>query len=131
MSLRLREVEVFKPYANETPEELLWAENMLEEEVAIWLSAEMLRIAKLGNEVLGVYAMDRGDGTTYELRGVIVARGWRRQGLGRWLVGHALGVAESKGARHILFPSDRARRFFTRIGFCSQAQGQRFDLIPE
>lgn len=131
MSFKLRDVEVFKPYANEVPEDLLWAENMAEVDVQIWLSAEILRIAKLGEEVLGVYALDRGDGTTYELRGVIVAPAWRRHGLGRWLLGHAIGVAESKGARHIFFASACARRFFAGIGFAEAAAGQRFDLIPE
>ena len=131
MTLKLRDVEVFKPYSNEAPEELLWAQGVQETDVQTWLSAEMLRIAKLGDEVLGMYALDRGDGTTYLLHGVVVAPARRRHGLGRWMVGHAIGVAESKGARAILFAGAGARRFFTHIGFRAVAAGQRFDLIPE
>ena len=37
MPLNLREVEVFRPYSNEIPEDLLWAEGLQETEVARWL----------------------------------------------------------------------------------------------
>jgi GNAT superfamily N-acetyltransferase len=131
VAMNLREVEVFRPYGNEVPEELLWAEGMAPADVEQWLAAEMLRIAKRQQEVLGMYAMDRGDGETYTLHGVVVAHGWRKQGLGRWLVGHAIGVAESKGARHVYFQGAGAKRFFANIGFVADRNGQRFDLIPE
>jgi len=127
----LREIEVFRPYANEIPEHLLWAEDFPEALVERWLAAEMVRIAKRGDEVLAIYAMDRGDDRSYLLHGLVVAPSWRRQGLGRWLVGHAIGVAESKGARHVVFPHRRADRFFSHIGFVADDQGLRFDLIPE
>lgn len=127
----MREVEVFRPYANEVPEDLLWAEDFPPDTVERWLAAEMVRIAKRGEQVLGIYALDRGDGLTYILHGVVVAPGWRKQGLGRWLVGHAIGVAESKGARHVLFPHRQATRLLVNIGFLADPQGLRFDLIPE
>ena len=130
-SLNLRKVEVFRPYDNETPEDLLWAEHLPEAQVDRWLSAEMVRIAKLNEEAVALYAMDRGDGETYLLHGLVVDRSWRRQGLGRWLVGHAIGVAESKGGRHVLFPQRRAKRFLSLIGFVEDPRGQRFDLIQE
>ena len=60
-----------------------------------------------------------------------VCIGVRRQGLGRWLVGHAIGVAESKGARHVLVASAQGRRFLRQIGFTEDPSGLRFDLIPE
>ena len=131
MALNLRDIEVFRPYDNEVPEDLLWAEQFDETTVDRWLSAEMVRVAKLGEAVLAIYAMDRGDGETYLLHGAIVASAWRLQGLGRWLVGHAIGVAESKGARHVLYPGEQAKRFLGAIGFVEHSDGQRFDLIPE
>ena len=131
MPLNLREVEVFRPYANEIPEDLLWSEDFTAGQVDTWLNAEMVRIAKRADDVLAMYAMDCGDGETYVLHGVVVSPGWRRQGLGRWLVGHAIGVAESKGGRHVLFPEDRAKRFLGHVGFVDDQRGQRFDLIPE
>lgn len=129
--MNLREVEVFRPYGNELPEELLWAEGIAEAAVERWLSAEMVRIAKRQTQTLGMYAMDRGDGQTYILHGVVVAPAWRKQGLGRWLVGHAIGVAESKGGRHVSFPGTQARRFFANVGFVAAGKSQRFDLIQE
>ena len=135
MPLNLREVEVFRPYSNEIPEDLLWAEGLQETEVARWLAADMVRIAKRQDEVLGIYAMDRDlasdNGATFVLHGLVVAPAWRKQGVGRWLVGHAIGVAESKGGRRVRFPSQRAQRFLSSLGFVEDGQGQRFDLIPE
>ena len=126
-----RDLEVHRPYEGEIPLDLLRAGGLGEETGERWLAAEILRIAKLGVRVVGVYAMDRGDGVTYCLHGVVVDAGHRHQGLGRWLIGHAIGVAESKGGRGLLVPHGRARRFFAQIGFVDDPGGQRFDLIPE
>ena len=131
MTLNLREVEIFRPYGNESPEDLLWAEGVSDEQVQGWMSAELVRVAKLGPMVIGMYAMDRGQDLDFILHGVVVEPSWRKQGLGRWLVGHALGVAESKGGRHVLFPDNIARRFFGNIGFDAESRGQRFDVIPD
>ncbi len=131
LSKTLREVEVFRPYSNEVPEDLLWAENFSAATVERWLAAEMIRIAKRDDTMLGVYAMDRGDGLSYLLHGIVVAPAWRKQGLGRWLVGHAIGVAESKGARQVRISELHGRRFFGLIGFVPDGEGLRFDLIPE
>ena len=129
--LNLREIEVFRPYANEMPEDLLWAEGLDDAQVETWLAVPIVRVAKRGDEVLALYAMAPGDGLTYVLHGVVVAAGWRKQGLGRWLVGHAIGVAESKGARHVRVTSSRALRFFRALGFVADGDGQTFNLIPE
>ncbi len=131
MALNLREVEIFRPYVNESPEDLLWAEGVSDEQVQAWMSAELVRVAKLGAVVIGMYAMDRGQKLDFILHGVVVEPSWRKQGLGRWLVGHALGVAESKGGRHVLFPGEIAGRFFSYIGFEAESRGQRFDVIPD
>ena len=131
MALNLRQIEIFRPYEGELPEALLWEARASEADVAAWMSAEMVRIAKLDGEVVGMYAMHSGDDLTYVLCGVVVEQRVRKQGLGRWLVGHALGVAESKGGRHVLFEGAAQRRFFARIGFVQEPRGQRFDLIQE
>jgi N-acetylglutamate synthase-like GNAT family acetyltransferase len=129
--LNMRTIEVFRPYANEVPEDLLWSEGISEAAVTRWLAAEMIRVAKRGDEILAMYAMDSGDGKTYVLHGVIVAPGVRKQGLGRWMVGHAIGVAESKGARHVQVPVKKALRFFRAIGFEDSTAGLKYDLVPE
>lgn len=131
MSFKLREIEVFRPYSTEVPEDLLWSMDFSEQEVDRWLNSDLLRVAKLGEQVMGVYAMDVTDGVTYLLHGVLVAPSARKQGLGRWLVGHALGVAESKGARGVLFPHASHSRFLAAIGFEAHEQGQRFEMYQE
>ena len=131
MALDLRQIEVFKPYDQELPHSLLEDEALSDVTVARWLDAEILRVGKLRSEVLGVYAMDRVDATHFLLHGAIVARSTRKQGLGRWLVGHAIGVAESKGGRHLQAAGDRSSRLYLRMGF-TQRDGQPiFDMIQD
>jgi len=127
----LREVEVFRPYDDEIPERLLLEAGAGEAALVPWLEADLLRIAKCAQTPLGLYALNRGDSITYELHGVLVAATWRRQGLGRWLLGHAIGVTESKGGRHLLYSGVPARRFFRSVGFIEDPRGLRFALIPE
>lgn len=129
--LNIREIEVFRPYTNEVPEDLLLAEPFSASEVDAWLQADMVRVAKRKEEVLAVYAMDPGDNLVFHLHGVVVAQRWRKQGLGRWLVGHAIGVAESKGARHVQVLNPKTLRFWRSLNFVEDGAGMRFDLIPE
>lgn len=131
MTIKTREVEVYKPYSNEAPEALLMDEGFSDVQIDEWLACDLLRLAKRGEDVLGLYAMNIADGETYQLLGIVMAPWARKQGVGRWLVGHALGVAESKGGRHVLFAGQAKRRFFGAIGFVSTELGQRFDIIPE
>ncbi len=130
-TLNLREVEVFRPYSDEFPHALFEGQGCAEDEIDAWLSAETLRVAKRGDEVLGVYAMSRTSVEEFELKGVIVTPFMRKRGLGRWLTGHAIGVAESKGGRHVVLTHNGGSRCFARMGFVAVAEGWRFDLVPE
>ncbi len=131
--LNLRDVEVFKPYTDEFPEHLLLAEGVDDDLLDRWIHAEILRIARYEGEIVGVYAMDRrsSEQTQFDLHGIVVERGTRRRGLGRWLTGHALGVAESKGGRTVWLKSPGRSDCFRRMGFVDIADGLRFDAIPE
>ena len=130
--LNFRTVEVFRPYVDAFPEELLLAEEMPEALITRWTEAEIVRVAKFGEYVAGIYALDRTpDPYWFQLHGVIIAHPQRHRGLGTWLTGHAIGVAESKGGRHLTLPSAGGSRCFSRIGFVRHDGGLRFDLIPE
>ena len=131
MTIDYRELEVFRPYEDEFPEALLWEAGADDDCCARWRAAQMVRIARHAGELAAVYAMDRLDLTSFQLHGVVVARRWRRQGLGRWIIGHAIGVAESKGGRGIVLPSAGGSRCFSHIGFERQGDHWRYDLIPE
>ena len=65
--MNLRDIEVFRPYPHELPEVILERAGLDELSMDTWLSAETLRIAKLHDEVVGVYAMDRIDTTQFNL----------------------------------------------------------------
>lgn len=129
--LNLRDIEVFKPYADEVPEAMLVDAGGDDRCVTTWLEAATLRVAKLDAEVLGCYAMDRLSTFEFRLHGVVVAPSKRKQGLGRWLTGHAIGVAESKGGRQVSLPQVGSSRCFQHIGFVRREQDWVFDLIQE
>ena len=131
VSMNFREIEIFKPYANEFPEHLLTDAGAADEVVEQWQAAELLRIAKRGESILGMYAMHRVDKESFHLSGVVVDFPQRHQGLGRWLTGHAIGVAESKGGRHLFLPSVGGSRCFTHMGFQRRDEGFYFDMIQE
>lgn len=145
MTLNLRAIEVFKPYSNEFPEQLLIDAGSSDSQIERWQAAPIVRITKLDEEIMGVYAMARDEvpgvnGLRFELYGLVTAPNVRRQGLGRWLLGHAIGVAESKGGRHLWIDQTGGSRLFSRVGFVPvQADGVaktasgmlQFDMIPE
>jgi GNAT superfamily N-acetyltransferase len=64
---------------------------------------------------------------------VMVQQQYRQQKVGRWLIGHAIGVAESKGGRGLTVPYDAHQNFFKVLGFNpdSASGGWRFQMIQE
>ena len=79
--MNFRAIEVFKPYTDEFPEDLLIAQQC--DQADVWRDAEILRIAKKGEDIQGVYAMNRVDATTFDLLGIVVSTTVAKQGLGR------------------------------------------------
>ena len=68
--------------------------------------------------------------TLHELAMVLVLEAYQRNGVGRWLVGHAIGVAESRGGRQPLaLLTDPGG--FPRFGFQGKPGDHRFEMIPE
>jgi GNAT superfamily N-acetyltransferase len=133
VSLRLRDVHIFRPYPDEVPWDLLTSESSESSEAALAavLELNLVRVAKLGDRVVGAYGIRPLSATRFELVALVVAEGYRRQGLGRWLLGHALGLAESKGAREILMRGHGYRRFLARTGFEPHGADLLLTLSPE
>lgn len=90
-----------------------------------------MRVAKHQGEVIGVYVIEPVDPLRYRLLELAVAPGYRGKGLGRWLLGHAIGLAESKGAREILVRGQTSRRFFATVGFEADGADLKLVLEPE
>jgi len=116
-----RDVRMLRPYPEELPWEMLLDADPSRTRVAGYLSDELTRVAKLGDAVIGIYALRREDATHFELMNIAVADAYQGTGLGRRLLGHAIGLAESKGARFIDVGTGNssfdALRFYQRNGF--------------
>ena len=98
---------------------------------------EVLRVAKLGERIIGCYAMnestpiDDQGARSFSLAMVIVEPNYQGNGVGRWLVGHAIGVAESKGGKHLEARLYGPADFFKGLGFQATDDGFRFDMYAE
>jgi GNAT superfamily N-acetyltransferase len=119
---------IYQPYSDEIPLELLRGDDPNDEQ---YPQSAKMRIAKFDGEVVGVYVIEPVDPLRYRLLKLVVDRGFRGHGLGRWLLGHAIGLAESKGAREILVTGQTSRRFLAPIGFEEDGPNLKLTLTPE
>ena len=130
------DVNIYRPYPDEVPWDLLAATGIHEDELAAVLELNFLRVAKHRGRVAGAYGLRPVTPLCYELVTLIVEEGYRRKGLGRWLAGHAIGLAETKGAREIVCRcgasagggAGAAQRFLERLGFVAARPADRFAL---
>ena len=114
-----RDLGMFEPFPGELPVDLVGAGD-----------PATVRVAKLDGAVVGAYRLRRLAATRFLLAALGVHPPYRGRGAGRWLLGHALGVAESKGGRSVLASTagcPQARRFLEQGGF-SAAQRNEGDL---
>ena len=123
-----RDAQVYRPYPDEIPWELLQGDDAPPPDLS---ETAQMRVAKLDGEVIGVYVIEPVDVLCYRLVDLVVAPPCRGRGLGRWLLGHAIGLAESKGAREIVVQGQRRRRFFAGVGFEPDGENLRLTLTPE
>ena len=130
---RPQDVEIFRPYSDEIPWELLALAEQDEAQLLANADADFIRVAKYQDEAIGAYVIEPETPTCYVVRNLAVDQAWQRRGLGRWLLGHAIGISESKGAREILARSvpRAARGLFERTGFQSEGDDLRLVLMPE
>ena len=116
-----RDARILRPYPEEMPWELLLDADPSRERVESYIGDDYTRIAKYDDRVIGVYALARHESTLFELMNIAVAEDYQRIGLGRWLLGHAIGLAESKGARAVEVGTGNssfgALKFYQRAGF--------------
>ena len=117
-----RKVPVFRAYPDEIPWELMPAGD---------IDPEWVRVAKLDGEVIGVYAVHPVSRIEFCIDVVAVAPPHRGQGLGTWLLRHAIGVCETKGAREITAPRAPGMSVFAKAGFRPDGELLRLRLMPE
>ena len=128
---RPRDARIHRPYPDEIPWELLLAADPDETRVYGYADADFMRVAKHAEEAIGVYVVRSLSPTVFELCNLSVDAHYRGRGLGRWLLGHAIGLSESKGAREILVRDAVLRGLFARAGFIASGADLLLLLTPE
>lgn len=90
-----------------------------------------VREARVDGRLVGAYRIERLGRTHFRVVAAVVAPASRRRGFGTWLLRHAIGLAESRGARVIDAPREDAEAFFRASGFVPSGAGMRLALAPE
>jgi GNAT superfamily N-acetyltransferase len=137
----LNSLNLFRPYADEVPWHLFdehpAAVPGFDEIVQECLDdrpGRYLRVAKRDDAVVGVYLMRLLPGTqprSFELCYLLVVPSERSQGLGRWLLRHAMGIAESKGGESLAARPGAVNRFLEARGFARTGDVLSFAFTPE
>jgi len=90
-----------------------------------------VREARLDGQLVGAYRIERLGATHFRVVAAVVVPVWRRRGFGTWLLRHAIGLAESRGARIIDAAPADAEAFFRASGFQPCGALMRLALTPE
>lgn len=89
-----------------------------------------VREARVEGQLVGAYRIERVRATHFRLLAIEVLAPWQHRGIGTWLLRHAIGLAESRGARTIDAPTV-ANAFFEHSGFEHTNKQMRLTLRPE
>ena len=126
-----RAVDIYRPYPDEIPWQLLLQADADEHRVRQYADPDWTRIAKFDGEVVGAYVVRANTPLEYQILNLVVAAPYRGKGLGSWLLGHAIGISESKGAREIVTMGFARTSLFARVGFEPASEQARLTLMPE
>jgi len=126
--LRLWEVRMYRPYSDEIPWDLLEEAGF---DAGALTEQDQMRVAKLNGQVIGAYVLRALSASSFCLLALVVDAAYRRRGMGRWLLGHAIGLAESKGGRELVVGGAHAPDFFTNMGFHSRETQRYYAFTPE
>lgn len=120
-------VEVYRPYDEQVPIDLL--------SLSPDSPLDYVRVAKLGDTLLGAYEMVRIDQASFLLIKLIVLPEYRGRGIGVWLIKHAQALAESKGGMTLDCELEAIGLLLEALGFQRLAtEGRvawRFTVTPE
>lgn len=129
--IRPRHLETFRPWAHEMPWDLLLRVGADRQALQEVVALELVRVAKLEGRIVAAYGIRPETPTRYELVALAVEDAWRGRAFGRWLMGHALGLAESRGGREVVVRGQRYADFLRRFGFEPSGNDLRLELTPE
>ncbi len=93
--------------------------------IRAYLSEEYTRLAVHADRYVGVYVLNQVAPMLFELKNIAIEKSYRGIGLGRRMLGHAIGLAEARGAREIVVSTGNSSlsnlKFYQRMGFRIQA----------
>lgn len=126
------ELQIFYPWAAELPVDLLRLGGLAPELESKLVGQPMIRVAKIERRIVGVYLTVAESDTRHRLIALAVLPEERGRGIGSWLVGHALGVSETRGAREVTVSAGTpADGIFERLRFTRDADQWRMAIDPE
>jgi GNAT superfamily N-acetyltransferase len=128
ITINIRQIEMYKADPADLPDFLFDLHRQFGE------CADLLRVAKIEDKIVAGYALTSAlDARGYFcLDWIAVSPELRLQGLGRWVIGHAMGVAESKSGGGLRTPRVEQAEFFQRLGFASaDGGGWQLEFLPE
>ena len=107
-----RRFPIYRPHWPERPTQLLARDISADSEL------DWIRIAKDDGAVIAVYEIEQNDTWNFSVLRLRVAESYQNQGLGRWMLLHAVGLIESKGGRIVHARCVSHRNFLIQAGFC-------------
>ena len=128
MAINHRQIEMYRAEAADLPKDLAELHRHYGSQ------ADLLRIAKVNEQIVAGYALlspTQRQGY-FGLEWIGVLPDFRRQGVGRWMAGHAMGVAESKSGRRLRTSHIEPGKFFQSLGFArTPTDGFTIEFFPE
>ena len=117
---------IFRPHWDERPTSLLHCCIDAEEDL------DWIRIAKHEGRVIAAYQIELVQNFVYRIVSLVVDEEYRREGLGGWMLLHALGLIESRGGRSVLVEWNRNTSMLERVGFIQDTDsGYKLELDRE
>ena len=127
-----RQIRIYYPYPEDFPLALLQQAGLTAPELEAARTEPLLRVAKFDGRPVGVYLLVREGTDRFRMRGLAIAEDFRSRGLASWLVGHSLGVAETKGGREVVSAHhDALAGLLQRLGFVLQNGEWRMEIVAE
>ena len=122
-----QEVKIYRPNKNRISTTLL---NCIDRST-IEAQKFFIRVADFDDAEVGFYMLYCQSSNIYVLHALVVKEHLRGRGLGSWLLGHAIGLTESKGGRQLLSYSLESKDFLRSKGFASDENFLRYTFLPE
>lgn len=120
-AVNYRDMRILPPFPHEVPRAIVGAGGDIDD----------VRVAKLDGKVIGAYRLARTGDSVFQIQALAVCAGHRRQGVGRWLLRHAIGIAELRGGRVISARRGAPAAFWQDSGFTCEDGVLRLRLTPE